>query len=186
MMPPNPDQTAARIRTIIHRYRLQLDAFETVYKDVHRSPEVSLQEKTAASRAANHLKSLGCYVREKISSHGVVGILKNGPGRTVLLTAELDALPVLEKTGVLFDSKIRMPDGTTKPVMHACGHDMHMICLMGAATLLYEARKKWAGSLVLVFSRMKSVQVGHKGWLTMDSTRGETFLSLTFSSVNTW
>ena len=154
MIPPNRNQTAARIRNIIEQFRPPLDAFETVSKSVHQHLELSLQLTATSSIAAKHLQTLGYYVREKVGDHGVVGVLKNGQGPTVLLRAQLDTLPVLDEDNDLpYPCMKRMRDTNcvTERVMRACEHGMHMTCLMGAATLLHEARSEWTGSLILVF-----------------------------------
>jgi metal-dependent amidase/aminoacylase/carboxypeptidase family protein len=127
---------------------------ELVYKDFHRHPELSCQESRTAEIAANHLKKLHEFsVREKIGGNGVVGVLENGPGSVVLLRAEMNALPVFEKTNLDYASKAHMKDtdGKDKPAMHACGYDLHMTCLIAAATLLYAAREEWNGTLIRVF-----------------------------------
>jgi len=169
MISPDSKKTAARIHNIIQQFRPPLDAFETVLKSVHQHVDLSLQLAATSSIAANHLRTLGYYVREEVGGHGVVGVLRNGEGDTVLLRAELATLPLLEtvplKAGVdtlpLLDeenewpyacqARMRDTDRVTEPVMHACEHGMHMACLTGAATLLCEARNEWTGSLVLVF-----------------------------------
>jgi metal-dependent amidase/aminoacylase/carboxypeptidase family protein len=147
---PSPDQHHTRLG---NEFRPQLDPFESIYKDLHQSPEISCRESQTAKIAAKNLKKLKYQVRENIGGHGLVGILDNGPGPTILLRAEMDALPVLEKTGLPYAIKVTMKDddGEAKPVMHACGHDMHMACLMAAAKLLHTARGKWRGRLLCLF-----------------------------------
>ena len=111
------------------------------------------QEIRTAALAAKHVKDLGFVVKEYIGGTGVVGVLKNGQGPVVLLRAEMDALPILEKTNLPYASSVRMTDtdGKEKPVSHACGHDMHVTCLMAASTLLHDARQSWSGTLVCLF-----------------------------------
>lgn len=103
--------------------------------------------------AANHLTSLGYEVHTKIGGHGVAGVLRNGAGPTILLRADMDALPVEEKTGLEYASKVIATDtnGKKQQVMHACGHDTHVTTLMAASTLLQAARDRWSGTLVCVF-----------------------------------
>jgi amidohydrolase len=153
MLVPSPTQQSLEIGKIIDEFRPKLEPFESIYKDFHRNPELSCQEARTAAIAAEHLKSLKFSVRENIGGHGVLGILDNGAGPTVLLRAEMDALPVLEKTNKPYASKVRMKDndGKEKPVMHACGHDMHLACLMAAASLLHAARERWEGRLLCLF-----------------------------------
>lgn len=144
---------STRIHDIIQKVRPDVSPFEEIYNIVHFNPELSCQEDQTAQVAAKHLKSLGLKVIDSLGGFGVVGIFDNGPGRTVLLRAELDALPVLEKTGLPYASTKQMvdSDGHEKPVMHACGHDMHIVSLMAATSLLVAAKDRWSGRLLLVF-----------------------------------
>ena len=105
-----------------------LDDLEALYKDVHSHPELSLQEKRTAALAAQRLKAAGFEVSDGVGGTGVVGILENGEGPTVMLRADMDALPVKEDTGLAYASTVTAadPDGNETPVMHACGHDMHV------------------------------------------------------------
>jgi len=111
---------------------------ERVYKDLHAHPELSFQETRTAALAAAKLKELGYEVLEQIGRTGVVGVLRNGTGQTVLARADMDALPVKERTGLPYASTLTATDdtGASVPVMHACGHDAHVTCLLGAAELL--------------------------------------------------
>src|SRR5262245_58222148 len=119
------DDLAAAVKKKIDAEYSSLDA---LYKHIHANPELSLQEVRTAARLARELKELGFDVTEKVGGHGVVGVLKNGPGPTVLVRADMDALPVAEQTGLPYASKARARDkaGNDVGVMHACGHDMHM------------------------------------------------------------
>ncbi|KAK7742377.1 hypothetical protein SLS53_004522 [Cytospora paraplurivora] len=148
-----PGRKSARIHDIIRRYRPEAGPFEQIYKDLHANPELSCQELQTAQVAAGHLRSLGLKVIDHLGGSGVIGVLENGHGRTVLLRAELDALPVLEKTSLPYASTKHMidDDGEKKPVMHACGHDMHIASLMAATTLLVNAMDRWSGRLLIVF-----------------------------------
>jgi len=125
---------------------------EALYIDLHRTPELSLQEEKTAAKMAARLRDLGFAVTERIGGHGVVGVLRNGDGPTVMLRTDLDGLPIEEKTGLEFRSLATGvgPDGETVPVMHACGHDVHMTAWIGAATLLAGARDLWRGTLMMV------------------------------------
>ena len=138
---------------IIRRFSPNLGPYEEIYKDIHRHPELSTQESRTAKIAADHLEQLGYSVRRAVGGHGVVGVIENGDGPAVLLRADMDALPIEEKTGLPYASKARMTDtdGIEKPVSHACGHDMHVTCLMAAAELLRDARSAWKGRLILLF-----------------------------------
>ncbi|KAE8448375.1 hypothetical protein EG329_009619 [Mollisiaceae sp. DMI_Dod_QoI] len=128
--------------------------FEEVYKNLHQYPGLSLQETHASETAAKHLKSLcGFEVTEKIGGYGLIGVLRNGDGKTLLLRADMDALPVKEETKLDYASEETQidDDGIEKPVMHACGHDMHVACLMAAASKLHAHRSSWKGTLVVLF-----------------------------------
>jgi hippurate hydrolase len=139
-----------------------LPDLEALYTDVHAHPELSLQEERTASLAADRLRAAGFDVTTGVGGTGVVGVLRNGDGPTVMLRADMDALPVQEATGVPYASKVRAPDrdGKTVPVMHACGHDMHVTWLAGAAALLAQARDTWRGTLMPVFQPAEETAQG--------------------------
>lgn len=126
---------------------------EALYRDVHAHPELSMQETRTAGLAADRLRAAGYEVTTGIGKTGVVGLLRNGDGPTVMLRADMDALPVEEATGLPYASKIKMKDrqGKTVPVGHMCGHDMHVAWLIGATALLAQAREAWRGILMAVF-----------------------------------
>jgi len=126
---------------------------ETLYKDVHAHPELSMQESRTAGLAADRLRVAGYEVTTGVGKTGVVGLLRNGDGPTVMLRADMDALPIEEATGLPYASKIKTKDrqGNTVPVGHMCGHDMHVTWLIGATTLLARAREAWHGTLMAVF-----------------------------------
>jgi hippurate hydrolase len=130
-----------------------LPELEVLYKDVHSHPELSMQETRTAEIAANRLRASGYEVISGIGKTGVVGILKNGAGPTVMLRADMDALPIAEATGLPYASKVTATDsdGKTVPVGHMCGHDMHVTWLAGAAALFSQAREAWHGTLLVVF-----------------------------------
>jgi hippurate hydrolase len=123
------------------------------YQDLHRHPELSFQEVRTAGLVKGRLTELGYEMRAGIGGTGLVGILRNGGGPTVLARADMDALPVREATGLPYASTATATDasGRETPVMHACGHDMHVTCLLGAAAELAAARDDWHGTLLLVF-----------------------------------
>lgn len=124
-----------------------------VYRDLHANPELSFQEHRTAGIVAETLGLLGFTVTTGIGRTGVVGVVENGEGPTVLLRADMDGLPVLEATGLSYASTARGidPDGHDVPVMHACGHDVHVTCLLGASERLAAERDSWAGTLVVLF-----------------------------------
>jgi amidohydrolase len=123
-----------------------------LYTHLHQNPELSLCEEKTAALLATRLRELGYEVTEKVGGFGVVAMLRNGAGPTVLLRADMDALPVEEKTGAAYASKKRMLNhlGQEMPVMHACGHDVHMTSLVGAAELLVQCKSAWSGTLMLI------------------------------------
>ena len=122
------------------------------YIDVHEHPELSGQETETASKLAAGMRRAGYEVTEHVGKTGVVALLKNGDGPTVMLRTELDGLPVEEKTGLPYASKVRTKDdaGHDVPVMHACGHDLHMAALLGAADIMAQTKNTWHGTLMLV------------------------------------
>ena len=127
-------------------------AAHDLYIDLHQTPELSSHETQTASKLAARLRSLGYEVTEGVGGTGVVAILKNGAGPTVMLRTELDALPVEEKTGLPYASKVRTKDdsGRDVPVMHACGHDLHMAALVGTADIMAHSKQSWHGTLMLI------------------------------------
>lgn len=130
-----------------------LPDLETAYKDIHSHPELSMQETRTAGIAADRLRASGYEVTTGVGKTGVVGLLQNGDGPVVMLRADMDALPVKEATGLPYASNVTATDseGKTVPVMHACGHDMHVTWLIGAAMLFAQARDAWHGTLMPVF-----------------------------------
>ncbi|KAI1836683.1 hypothetical protein DTO006G1_7381 [Penicillium roqueforti] len=143
-----------RLSDILAAADVDLNPYEALYKHFHTHPELSLQEKATSERIASHLCQLGSYeVQTNIGGYGLVGTLKNGPGKAILLRADMDALPVKELTGLPYASSETMADadGNEKPVMHACGHDMHITCLLAAAEVLARTRNAWSGTLIVLF-----------------------------------
>ncbi|MGE2833881.1 amidohydrolase [Mycobacterium sp. SMC-4] len=126
---------------------------EELYQDLHRHPELSHQEHRTARIVADTLTEAGYRVHEGVGGTGVVGILENGAGPTVLLRADMDALPVREETGLPYASTVQSTDrdGHEVPVMHACGHDAHVTALLGAARLLAGSQNDWQGTAVTLF-----------------------------------
>jgi amidohydrolase len=139
-----------------------LPDLESVYKDVHSHPELSMQENRTARIAADRLRAAGYEVTTGVGKTGVVGLLRNGDGPTVMLRADMDALPVKEATGLPYASSITGTDsdGKTVPVMHACGHDMHVTWLIGATTLFARTRDAWRGTLMPVFQPAEETAQG--------------------------
>jgi amidohydrolase len=123
-----------------------------LYVDLHEHPELSTHETQTAAKLAGRLRGLGYDVTEHVGGTGVVAILKNGPGPTVMLRTELDALPVEEKTGLPYASRVHAKDdaGRDVPVAHACGHDLHMASMVGTATIMAHSKDTWHGTLMLI------------------------------------
>lgn len=125
---------------------------EKLYLDLHKTPELSQHEEKTSAKMADGLRKLGYEVTTNVGGYGVVGVLKNGPGKTVLIRTDMDALPVLEQTGLPYASTVRTKDdsGADVPVMHACGHDFHMASWMGTAQLMAKNKSRWHGTLVML------------------------------------
>ena len=125
---------------------------EALYKDLHRNPELAFQETQTTAKLAARLKTLGFEVTTGVGKTGIVAIMKNGAGPTVMLRTELDALPVAEKTGLPFASSLTTKNlaGQVVPVMHACGHDIHMSAWAGTARIMAGNKDRWHGTLMLV------------------------------------
>jgi amidohydrolase len=123
-----------------------------LYLDLHQNPELSGHESQTAAKLASRLSKLGYDVSEHVGGAGVVALLKNGPGPIVMLRSELDALPVEEKTGLAYASKVRVKDdaGHEVPVAHACGHDLHMAAMFGTAAIMAASKNTWHGTLMLI------------------------------------
>src|SRR5690348_1779743 len=141
-----------RAHSVLANLSTLVPDLESVYKDIHSHPELSMQENRTASIAAKRLQSVGYEVTTGVGKTGVVGVLRNGKGPVVMLRADMDALPVREETGLPYASKVTgSENGKSVPVMHACGHDMHVTWLIGAATVMANCRNAWRGTLMPVF-----------------------------------
>lgn len=141
------------LESVLAPLQAALPGWEDLYIDLHRHPELSFAETRTAAELARRLEADGYEVHTGIGRTGVLGVLRNGPGPKVMLRADIDALPVEEKTGLPYASTARGvdADGRDVPVMHACGHDMHATWLSGAASLLAAGREHWSGTLMVVF-----------------------------------
>ena len=133
-----------------------------LYQLLHANPELSLMEVKTSARLADELRKLGCEVTERVGGNGVVGVLKNGPGPTVLIRTDMDALPIVEQTGVPYSSKVKVKDqaGNEVGVMHACGHDIHMASWVGTAQVLAAMKAHWSGTVVLIAQPAEEVIAG--------------------------
>ena len=138
-----------------------------LYFDLHRNPELSSHETQTAAKLASRLRSLGYDVTEHVGGTGIVAILKSGPEPVVMLRTELDALPVEEKTGLSYASKVRVKDnsGRDVPVMHACGHDLHMASLIATATIMAQSKDTWHGTLMLIGQPAEETLSGAKSMI---------------------
>lgn len=144
-----------------------LPELEAAYKDVHAHPELSMQERRTSQLAADRLRAAGFEVVAGVGGTGVVGLLRNGAGPTVMLRADMDALPVREATGLDYASRETAVDreGKSVPVMHACGHDMHVAWLLGAAALFARSRDAWSGTLLAVFQPAEETGEGARAMI---------------------
>ena len=133
-----------------------------LYRDLHANPELSFEEHETAAKLAARMRDLGFEVTEKVGRTGVVSVMRNGDGPTVLLRADMDGLPVVEQTGLPYASKqtTTTESGVTTGIMHACGHDTHMAGFIGAAQLLVDHKDKWQGTLVMVLQPAEEIGLG--------------------------
>jgi hippurate hydrolase len=154
----------SRTRTAEVKKRLAAEEADLLafYKDLHSHPELSLHEMRTSARLARELEKLGFKVTTRFGGTGVVGVLSNGKGPTVLVRTDMDALPVTEKTGLLYASKVRVRDKNDNEVgvMHACGHDMHMTCWVGTARVLAALKDRWKGTLVFIGQPAEEIGTG--------------------------
>jgi amidohydrolase len=161
--PPSlPDPLAQRVTAVGEKLAPEVAALVDLYKDFHSHPELSLKEERSSARMASEAKALGFEVTEKVGGTGVVAVLKNGPGPTVLVRADMDALPIIEQTGIPYASKVFARDraGREVGVMHACGHDVHMTVWIGVARVLSALRDRWSGTLVMVAQPAEEIGAG--------------------------
>ena len=149
--------SASPFKAILSKHMPNMNTYESSYKKFHQNPEISTLEHETAAGIVTHLKSISrsIDIRTGVGGTGVIAICQNGSGPTVLLRADMDGLPVQEKTGLTYASTKTMLDknldSVVKPVMHACGHDMHITCNLGAAEVLLKARDEWSGTLIFLF-----------------------------------
>ena len=157
----NPEKQK-RLGNILANLNSLLPELESVYKDLHSHPELSMQENRTARIAADRLRAADYEVATGVGKTGVVGLLRNGDGPIIMLRADMDALPVKEATGLPYASSATATDseGKTVPVMHACGHDIHVTWLIGATTLFAQTRDAWRGTLMPVFQPAEETAQG--------------------------
>ena len=148
-----------------------LATLQETYIDLHKNPELSTKELRTSKKLADALRQMGFEVTEKVGSEaggfGIVGMLKNGDGPTVMIRTDMDALPIIEQTGMPYASQVRVRDAEGKEVgvMHACGHDMHMTCWLGTARVLSEMKNSWKGTLMMVGQPAEERGLGAKAML---------------------
>jgi hippurate hydrolase len=167
--PAEPSGTNLKdlVPEITRRVEAQYPALEALYKHLHSHPELSLQEEQTAARLVRELEGTGFEVTAGVGGHGVVAVLKNGAGPTVLVRTDMDALPVVEQTGVPYASKVRARDraGQDVGVMHACGHDLHMAAWTGTARVLAGLKDRWHGTLVFIGQPAEEIGAGARAML---------------------
>jgi hippurate hydrolase len=149
----NSKATASKLYGEINaRANQEYEALEQLYKHLHANPELSFHEEKTAARIAEELEKAGFAVTRNVGGHGIIGMLKNGKGPTVLVRTDLDALPITENTGLEYVSKVQVHDDQNNEVgvMHACGHDIHMTSFVGTAHLLSQLKDKWRGTLIFL------------------------------------
>lgn len=165
----NADEPAARgavspaaIDAIKAKIDTEYKSLDVLYKHFHEHPELSLEEQETGARLAAELRAAGFAVTEKVGGFGVVAVLRNGDGPTIMVRADMDALPIVENTGLPYASRVRAKDkyGRDVGVMHACGHDVNMTCLVGAARVLHALRERWSGTLMLVGQPAEEIGAG--------------------------
>lgn len=153
----------------------ELPSCLSIYKDLHSHPELSTHEEKTAAVVAKELRAAGCEVTENfgkydkpnVKSFGVVGVMKNGEGPTVLVRTDMDALPVQEETGLPYASKVmaKSEDGKEVPVMHACGHDVHMAAFIGTARALRQLKDQWSGTIIFLGQPAEELGTGARAML---------------------
>ena len=150
----------------LHPYENKIDLL-SLYKDLHANPELSYQEFETSEKLANLLESIGYEVTRNVGGNGVVALLKNGNGKNIMFRADMDGLPVEEKTGARYASqkKVTNLDGEEVFTMHACGHDVHMTVLIGVAEYLFENKSQWQGNLSLVLEPAEEVSGGARNMI---------------------
>lgn len=157
--------STALLQALDQRFDAMAPELQAIYEDLHRNPELSMRERRSAGIAADWIERLGFDVSREVGQTGVVGVMRNGQGPTVLLRADMDALPMDEDTGLPYASRV-------PGVAHSCGHDMHMAWLMGAARVLAEARDAWRGTVLAVFQPGEETAQGARAMVADWDVRG--------------
>jgi hippurate hydrolase len=155
------------IEAVTQRFRTEEASLHQLYRHLHQNPELSWQELETAKRFAAELKTIGAQVSTGVGTNGVVAILRNGPGPVVLLRCDLDALPLVEETGLPYAStrRVAAPGGGTTGVMHACGHDLHMTAAIGVARILSSLTNLWKGTVIVIGQPAEEIGSGARAML---------------------
>jgi amidohydrolase len=158
---------ADNVQAIKKRIDTDINYLVDLYKTFHANPELSLQEEKTSARLAKELRQAGLEVTERFGGYGVVGVLKNGPGPTILIRADMDGLPIIEQTGLPYASKVRTrdKDGLEIGVMHACGHDINITSLVGTARMLAGMKDRWQGTLLFIGQPAEEIGAGARAML---------------------
>ena len=153
--------------TVSEAVKADMPSLMTLYRDFHANPELSMAEVRTPAKLAAEARRLGFTVTEKVGKTGVVAVLRNGPGPTLLIRADMDGLPVVEQTGLSFASKVRAVarSGVETGVMHACGHDTHVTTWIGTARLMAARKADWSGTLVMIAQPGEETGEGAKAML---------------------
>lgn len=155
--------TSSPKEEIANYLAVDMDYLVEFYKKRHQNPEISLMEKETAKDLASELKEAGFEVTENFGGYGIVGILKNGKGPTILYRTDMDALPMEEKTNLAYASSVTTEyNGATVATMHSCGHDIHMTTLLGTARAMVEMKKQWKGTLMVIGQPAEEIGAGAK------------------------
>ncbi|MCZ2341851.1 MAG: amidohydrolase [Bacteroidales bacterium] len=167
LLAADPTPVKERLKAVNRVLDSEIQDLVKLYQHLHSHPELSLQETQTAARMAEELQKLGFTVTPKVGGTGVVGVLKNGDGPTVLVRTDMDALPVTEQTGVPYASQVRVRDrfGNNTGVMHACGHDVHMTSWVGTARTLVQLKNLWSGTLVFIAQPAEEIGVGARAMI---------------------
>ena len=153
--------------TLNEAVRADMPQLMTLYRDLHTNPELSMQEVRTPAKLAPEMRKLGFTLTEKVGKTGLVAVMKNGPGPVLMIRADMDALPLVEQTGLPFASKLRVTTaaGVETGVMHACGHDTHITTWLGTARRLAAMKDQWSGTLVMVLQPGEELGLGANGML---------------------
>jgi amidohydrolase len=164
---PNPAGSAALRDEMLARINREFPDLERLYRELHAHPELSQHEEWTGPKMADELRKAGCTVTTNIGGYGLLGVLHNGQGPTILLRTDMDGLPVKEETGAAYASHVKSSagSGSEVDVMHACGHDVHMTVLVGAARLLSQSKDNWRGTVVLIGQPAEELGTGARAMI---------------------